>query len=121
MYNLLEQLDENKHKFGWIGDYDTFLFAQVLPHISNSLKVLDEQNRETLYNFIDRFLEQYRKMVAFECSRATRATLKENFAECSLSMQECALNFLMQRESIDFILVGMRKPSYVHEVMALLD
>jgi predicted aldo/keto reductase-like oxidoreductase len=31
------------------------------------------------------------------------------------------LRFLMQRESIDYVLVGMRKPSYVHEVLALKD
>jgi hypothetical protein len=58
-------------------------------------------------------------MVAYECSLATRAKLKENFAECSLSMQECALKFLIYRENIDFVLVGMRKPSYVSEVLSL--
>ena len=121
LFNLLEQLDDNKHKFGWLGDYDSFLYAQIIPHIKTALEVVDEQNRETMYNFIDMFLTEYRKMVAYECSKATRVKLKQNLVECTLSMQECALRFLMQRESIDFILVGMRKPSYVHEVMSLLD
>ena len=121
LYNLLEQLDANKHKFGWLGDYDAFLYAQIIPHIKTSLEVVDEQNRETMYNFIDMFLTEYRKMVAYECSRSTRTKLKQNFAECSISIQECALKFLMQRESVDFILVGMRKPSYVNEVMSILD
>ncbi|MDB2562378.1 aldo/keto reductase [Sulfurimonas sp.] len=121
LFNLLEQLDDNKHKFGWIGDYDTFLYSEVVPHIKKALEVIDEENKSTMYNFIDMFLTEYRKMVAYECSKATRIKLKDNLAECTLSIQECALKFLMQRESIDFILVGMRKPSYVNEIMSLLD
>jgi predicted aldo/keto reductase-like oxidoreductase len=58
-------------------------------------------------------------MVLFECSKNTRAEFKELLSECNTSMQECALRFLMQRESIDTILVGMRKSSYVHEVLSL--
>ena len=121
LFNLLEQLDDNKHKFGWIGDYDTFLYGEIISHIKTALEVVEEENRAIMYNFIDMFLAEYRKMVAYECSKMTRVKLKENFAECTLSMQECALRFLMQRESIDFILVGMRKPSYVNEIMSLLD
>jgi aryl-alcohol dehydrogenase-like predicted oxidoreductase len=45
--------------------------------------------------------------------------LKDVLSECKKRLQECALEFLMQQDSIDFILVGMRKPSYVQEVMAL--
>ncbi|MBU0720983.1 aldo/keto reductase [bacterium] len=119
LYNLLEQLDENKHKFGWIGDYESFLFSQIIPHMKTTLEVIDEQNRETMLNFIDLFLQEYKKMVAYECSKATRRVLKDFFAECYTSMQECALKFLMQKEEIDFILVGMRKPSYVHEIISL--
>ena len=121
LFNLLEELDDNKHKFTWLGDYDSFLYSNIIPHIKTSLEVVDEENRETMYNFIDMFLTEYRKMVAYECSKLTRIKLKENLAECTSSMQECALKFLMQRESIDFILVGMRKPSYVNEIMSLLD
>ena len=121
LFNLLEELDDNKHKFGWIGDYDAFLYSNVIPHIKTSLEVVDEENRETMYNFIDMFLAEYRKMVAYECSRATRTKLKNNLLECSSSIQEYALKYLMQRENIDFILVGMRKPSYVNEIMSLLD
>ncbi|MFT5659776.1 MAG: aryl-alcohol dehydrogenase-like predicted oxidoreductase [Sulfurimonas sp.] len=121
LFNLLEELDDNKHKFGWIGDYDAFLYSNIIPHIKTSLEVVDEENRETMYNFIDMFLTEYRKMVAYECSRATRTKLKEPLSECTGRMQECAINFLLQRESIDFILVGMRKPSYVNETMSLLD
>jgi hypothetical protein len=68
LYNLVEQLDENKHKFGWIGDYDTFLFAEMIPHIKTSLQNIDQQNQESMLNLIDMFLTEYRKMVAYECS-----------------------------------------------------
>lgn len=119
LYNLLEELDASKHKFGWIGDYDYFLFSQIVPHLKKTLEVVDEKNREIMLNFIDLFLQEYRKMVAYECSRTTRTQLKEFFNECKSSMQECTLKFLMQRESIDYILVGMRKPTYVHQILSL--
>jgi len=121
LLNLLEQLDENKHKFGWVGDYDTFLYTQIIPHMKSSIELVDEQNRESLFNFIDMFLQEYRKMVLFECSKNTRITLKDLFQKCNTSMQECALKFLMQSPNIDFILVGMRKTTYVDEIIALQE
>ncbi|WP_373004384.1 aldo/keto reductase [Sulfurimonas sp.] len=121
LYNLLEELDASKHKFGWIGDYDAFFYAQIIPHMRNSLEVIDDKNKETMLNFIDLFFIEYRKMVLHECSKNTRTQLKDFFKECDSTMQECSLRFLMQRESIEYILVGMRKPSYVHEVLALKD
>ncbi len=120
LYNLLEQLDDNKHKFKWLGDYDSFLYAQIIPHIKKAIKVVDEENRETMFNFIDLFLQEYRKMVAYECSKSTREELKDYFKECNSSMQECAVKFLMQRDSIDYILIGMRKPTYVHQFLSLV-
>ena len=121
LYNLLEQLDDNKHKFGWIGDYESFLYAQMIPHIKKSLEVVDDANRDTMLNFIDLFLQEYRLMVAYECSKNTRVMLREQLNDCDSSMQECALKFLMQKPEIDFILVGMRKPSYLHEVLSILS
>jgi len=119
LYNLVEQLDTNKHKFGWIGDYDSFLYTQILPHIKRTLENVDETYLERLLEYIEQFLDEYRKMVLYECSKATRVALKEPFSECKTTLQECALRFLLQREDIDYILVGMRKPSYVEEVLAL--
>ena len=119
LYNLLEQLDSNKHKFGWIGDYDSFLYAQIIPHIKKSLEVVDEQNRETMLNFIDLYLQEYRKMVLYECSKSTKLQFKSYFEACNLKMQECALQFLTLKDSIDYILVGMRKPSYVYEILSI--
>ncbi len=121
LYNLVEQLDETKHKFGWIGDYDSFLYTQMIPHIKTSLEVIDEKNIETMLNFIDMFLAEYRKMVAYECSKNTRVVLKDIFKDCQTSMQECALRFLMQQESVDYVVVGMRKPCYVNEIVSLLE
>ncbi len=119
LYNLIEQLDESKHKFGWIGDYDSFLYSQIIPHIQKTMQSTDTQVQETLLSYIDMFLAEYRKMVAYECSRITRVQLKENFAMCELKLQECAINFLKERDSIDYILVGMRKPSYVAQIMSM--
>ena len=119
LYNLFEELDANRHKFGWIGDFDSFLYAQILPHVKKSLENFDEQALETTLKYIDMFFTEYRKMVAYECSKNTTLALKDSLDACESSLQECAIRFLTQRDNVDYILVGMRKPSYVHEILAL--
>jgi aryl-alcohol dehydrogenase-like predicted oxidoreductase len=119
LFNLFEELDASKHKFGWIGDYETFLYTQAIPHIQSVLQKIDKDNAETMLNFIDLFLIEYKKMVDHECAKKTKIALKEIFEECQLSMQECALSYLLNIDDIDYIAVGMRKPSYVHEIMSL--
>lgn len=119
MYNLLDELDASKHRFGWVGDYDLFLFSQIIPHIKKSLEAVDEENIQTVLNLIDLYLQEYKKNVSFECSIKTREELKEFFKNCSVSMQECAIRFLMQNDDIDYILIGMRKPVYVYQILSL--
>ncbi|MCK9492641.1 MAG: aldo/keto reductase [Sulfurimonas sp.] len=121
LYNLFEELDASKHKFGWIGDWDAFFFAQIIPHMRTSLQSLDQESKELLVNSIDMFFVEYKKMVLHECSKNTRKALKEFFKNDDVSMQDTALRFLMGQESIDYVLVGMRKPSYTLEVLALKD
>lgn len=117
LFNLFEQLDISKHKFGWIGDYETFIYTQALPHMEKTLKVVDEKNRETMLNFIELFLAEYQQMVKYECSKQTRIDLKEFFKECSESLQICAIKFLYQCSDIDYVAIGMRKSSYVSEIL----
>ncbi|MDQ1267761.1 MAG: hypothetical protein QG560_404, partial [Campylobacterota bacterium] len=119
LYNLIEQLDDSKHKFGWIGNYDIFLFTQIIPHIKKTLEALDENSRDAMLNSIDLFLAEYKKMVAHECSRSTKTELGDFFKECHTPMQECAIKFLMNSKNVDYILVGMRKPLYVNQILSL--
>jgi len=121
LYNLIEQMDMNKHKFGWVGEYDTFLHTQILPHIKQALQNLEPDSLDDLLHFIDLFLQEYRNMVAYECSKRVRTELKDEFNECHKKLQECALEFLCKQDTIDYILVGMRKPSYVQEIMAMRE
>ncbi len=93
----------------------------MIPHIKSCLEVIGEENREVMLNFIDMFLTEYRKMVAYECFKNTKIALKDIFKECHSSMQECALKFLIERKSVDYIVLGMRKPTYVNEIVSLLD
>jgi aryl-alcohol dehydrogenase-like predicted oxidoreductase len=120
LYNLVEQLDTNKHKYGWIGDYDTFLYSQIIPHIKKTVENIHEDLLETLLQYIDNFLEEYRKMVAYECSKQTRKVLEKELQGCEKTLQQCALEFLLEKKEIDYIAVGMRKPSYVQEILALI-
>ncbi len=119
LYNLIEQLDATVHKFDWIGNYDIFLYTQIIPHIRKTLEKIDIHESEELVNFLDMYLAEYKKMVAYECSKRTRTELQDFFEECFVSMQECAIRFLMHNQNVDVVLVGMRKPSYVHQILSL--
>jgi len=119
LFTLFEQLDESKHKFGWIGDYENFLYTQALPHMKKTLEVVDAKNRDTMLNFIELFLIEYQQMVKYECSINTKKSLSLFIKECNQALQVCAISFLHECKEIDFIAVGMRKPSYVNEVLAI--
>ena len=119
LYTLLEQLDANKHKFGWIGDYDSFLYSQIIPHIKKILDKAHEDNIENMFNYIDMFLQEYRKMVLSECAKSTKIKLGEFLPNKSNSLQKSAIEFLLNLKEIDYILVGMRKSSYLYEIMSL--
>ena len=119
LYNLIQELDASKHKFGWIGDYDSFFYTQIIPHIKNVLISFDEKEKESMFIYIDSFFTEYRKMVLFECFKRTKDELKGFFQDSKLSMQEYSIKFLLDAQVIDFIVVGMRKSSYVHEILAL--
>jgi aryl-alcohol dehydrogenase-like predicted oxidoreductase len=119
LYNLIEQLDMNRHKFGWVGEYDSFVNSQIIPHIKKTLENIEQTQLEDLLRYIELFLNAYREMVAYECSKRVRSELKEEFSNCDKKLQVCALEFLLKQENIDYILVGMRKPTYVQEIMAL--
>ncbi|MEA1919965.1 MAG: aldo/keto reductase [Campylobacterota bacterium] len=117
IYNLIEQLDANRHRFGWVGEYESFLHRQIIPHLSKAIQSLDEHSQDVLAQTLDAYLTQYEKMVAYECTRSTKASLKEELVACDKRLQACALEYLIENENIDYILVGMRKPSYVSDVM----
>ncbi len=119
LHNLVKQMDENRHKYGWIGEYDTFLATQILPHMHKVLSKLDSSVLDELLRLIELFLNEYRKTVAHECSLRLRTELKEVLKDCHQKIQECALKFLLEREEIDYVIVGMRKPSYVQEILTL--
>lgn len=119
LYNLISQLDMNRHKFGWVGEYDTFLSTQIIPHIKSSIENIDKEFLQDLLRYIELFLNEYRITVAYECSLRVRGELKETFTDCNQRLQVCALEFLLEQTNIDYILVGMKKPSYVQEVLSL--
>ncbi len=119
LYNLFEELDDAKHKFGWIGDWEKFLYTQALPHMKKSLEVVDEKNRETMLSFIELFLGEYQQMVKYECCLKTKETLKEFLSVCPETLEVCAIGFLHECQDIDYIAVGMRKSTYVNEIMRI--
>lgn len=119
IYNLVEQLDESMHKFGWIGDFESFLYIQVIPHMRKSLQYVEEDTLDIFLQLIDMYINEYKIMVAHECSKKTREELSEYFEDCDDTMQACALKFLAKNGDIDYILVGMRKVKYVHEISEL--
>ena len=119
VHNLVAQLDDVKHRFGFVGEYEQFLHVQVIPHLRKSLEEMESSVIELLAESLDLFLQEYARMVAFECTKMTKVQLKEKLEGCEEDLQVWALRFLEQQESIDTILVGMRKPSYVMDVLGI--
>ena len=117
LYNLFDELDSSKHKFGSVEDYDRFLYTQAIKLIKERLSLLQDYDQNTMITLVDNFLTSYREMVLYECCKKTKMTLNEYFDDCNSSMQKCSLLFLKQQQDIDYILVGMRKPSYVSEIL----
>jgi len=121
VHNMIAQLDDVKHRFGFAGEYDQFLHVQVLPHLQQALQEIDPSVVELLAESLDLFLQEYAKMVAFECTKMTKVQLKEKLEGCDKTLQECALAFLQAQDSIDYILIGMRRPSYVMNIVGLAE
>jgi aryl-alcohol dehydrogenase-like predicted oxidoreductase len=121
VYNIIEQLDESLYRFSFVGEYDTFLHTQVLPHLQRSLKDIDGDTQEKVVEYLDFFLSAYRQMVAAQSSKKTKEALAPLFRTCNDTMQECALKYLLKQESIDYVIVGARKVSYVYQLLALRE
>ena len=121
IHNMIAQLDDVKHKFGFVGEYEQFLHMQVIPHFQKTLETLDPSVVDLLAESLDLFLQEYARMVAFECTKMTKVQLKEKLEGCDKTLHACALEFLLKEESIDYILVGMRKPRYVMDVLGIVQ
>ena len=115
LYNLVNELDRMKHRFGWIGDYEQFFQTQVVPLLRQAFEGLTEEAQALLAASMEPFLEAYGAMVRHECARNTRRELASEFGDCPGTMQECAVDFLKGLGTVDFILLGMRRPAYIAE------
>jgi hypothetical protein len=117
LQNLIHQLDEVKHRFGWVGEYESFLYSEVLPHVRKVLSALGEAERGAVAQQLVLFLEAYGATVAHECSLKVREALAPQLEGCEGALQACAIAFLMEQPEIDVVLIGMRKPRYVAEIV----
>lgn len=119
IFNLITELDNYKHRFGWVGEYQTFLMGKIIPHIRQELiKIEDDYTRENLTKLLMDFLIAYEEMVKYECSKQTKKMLEYEGFEVKDSIEKTALNNLIDNADIDYILIGMRKVKYVN---ALID
>ena len=118
-FNLIGELDNYKHRFGWVGEYQDFLMGKIIPHIRQELiGIEDDYTRENLTKLLMDFFIVYEEMVRYECSKQTKRMLEYEGYEISESIEKTALHDLIDNADIDYILVGMRKVKYVN---ALLD
>jgi hypothetical protein len=119
IFNLIGELDNYKHRFGWVGEYQDFLMSKIIPHIRQELMgIEDDYTRENLTKLLMDFFIVYEEMVKYECSKQTKSMLKYEGYEVNDSIEKTALQNLIDNADIDYILVGMRKVRYVN---ALLD
>jgi len=120
IFNIIGELDNYKHRFGWVGEYQSFLMSKILPHIRTELtKINDEYTRENITKLLMDFLVSYEEMVLYECSKQTKSMLEHTGIKVKDSIEEVALNTLIDNADIDYILVGMRRTKYVNRFINL--
>jgi len=119
IFNIIGELDNYKHRFGWVGEYQSFLMSKIIPHIRQELmKIEDAYTRENITKLLMDFFLVYEEMVLYECAKQTKSMLEHSGIEIKNKIEETALNFLIDNADIDYILIGMRRTKYVN---ALID
>ncbi len=120
IFNLISELDNYKHRFGWIGEYQAFLMTKIIPHIRQELvKIEDDYVRENVSTLLMDFFVVYEDMVLYECSKQTKSMLEHAGIQINDTIEKTALNDLIHCADIDYILVGMRKEKYVYSFLDL--
>ncbi len=120
IFNIIGELDNYKHRFGWIGEYQNFLMGKIIPHIRQELtKIEDDYTRENISKLLMDFFVSYEEMVLYECSKQTKSMLEHAGIEIKEKIEKTALNELIQNADIDYILVGMRRTKYVNAMLDL--
>ena len=118
IFNMIGELDNYKHRFGWIGEYQGFLMGKIIPHIRQELiKIEDDYIRENISKMLMDFFAIYEEMVKYECSKQTKSMLEHAGIEIEDTIEKTALNELINSADIDYILVGMRKTKYVNAIL----
>lgn len=121
LINVLTELDSVSHRFGWVGEYESFLMSQILPAIQKAFESVVDEDKEAVANALQAFLDVYAKKVAFESSKTTFSTLKGMDVDVSEPMQKRALEYLLTNSDIDCVLLGMRKVNYVQDALSMVE
>jgi len=120
IFNLIGELDNYKHRFGWVGEYQNFLMEKIIPHVRQELmNMQDENTRNVISQMLMDFFASYETMVLYECSKQTKSMLEHAGIEVKDSIEETALNYLISNADINYILVGMRKRKYVNALLKI--
>ena len=118
--NLINELDGSKHRFGWIGDFDTFFNTKVVGHFSKALQNIDQHNADIIIELLDQYTKAYKTMVLYECTLKTKMEFKDILPHKNKTLQYNALKYLYENKNIDTILVGMRKVKYVEDIISII-
>ncbi|WP_353661483.1 aldo/keto reductase [Hydrogenimonas sp. SS33] len=112
-------LDGIREKFTWPGAAEEALSRQTVPFIQGILSRLpDASAKEAVIPLLNPFLRNYLQEVRHLCSQKTLSYLRaKGFKEAARPLQHYALRWLLSRPEIDRVLVGMRTPAYVEELL----
>ena len=120
IFNMVGELDNYKHRFGWVGEYQSFLMGKVIPHVRQELiKIEDDYTRENISKLLMDYFASYEQMVMYECAKQTKSMLEHSGIEIKDTIEKTALNELIDCADIDYILVGMRKTRYVNALIEI--
>ncbi|MEA3522943.1 MAG: aldo/keto reductase [Campylobacterota bacterium] len=105
---LIDDLLENQSGFGFAGDVDDTIEYQVIPYITQVLKI-----DQKYYPLLDQFLNCYKANIKHSLSKITSKKLG-----IEEPLEKNALEYLLKKHYITKVLVGMRTKEYVDNVIS---
>lgn len=118
---LVTDMEGYKGRFSWPAAAEETVVRRIVPFVQSLLRRCDYPVREILVPLVNTYLQSYLEAVKHQVSGTTQAHLVSRGYMATHPLQNYALNWLFSHESIDTVLLGMRRRDYVRQAAAVAE
>jgi len=116
--SFIDELDKYSGEFPWAGGVEDVLYSQIIPRMNaflREMQVSSEEERNELVDMLNNFLKSYQEQAKYLVSKRCKEEIgiDEN-------LSTFAIKHLLEKEYIDYVLVGMRKKEYVDDILSVI-